>query len=157
GGLSRHPASTFVPSTKDESVATWAFQKKQNAGKSTDTLPDAVSLHVPLLTANSVEGVLTVRLATALTLEQRELLDAFAAQLAIFINKEQALEESGAVQFARQSEKLQKALFDSISHELKTPLAAMSVALQQPQPDCAELKQAVQRLTRTVDHLLDAT
>ena len=33
----------------------------------------------------------------------------------------------------------------------------MTAALQQPQPDCAELQQAVRRLTRTVDHLLDAT
>ncbi len=33
----------------------------------------------------------------------------------------------------------------------------MSAALQQTQPDRAELQQAVRRLTRTVDHLLDAT
>src|SRR5260370_32709030 len=33
----------------------------------------------------------------------------------------------------------------------------MTVALQQPQPDRAELQEAVRRLTRTVDHLLDAT
>ncbi len=155
--LSRHSASTFVPSSKDESVAVWAFQKKQAAGRSTDTLPDAESLHVPLVTGDSAEGVLSVRLANPLTLEQRELLDAFAAQLALFVNKESALEERRAIQVARQSEKLQRALFDSVSHELKTPLAAISAALQQSQPDRAELKQAVGRLTRTVDHLLDAT
>jgi two-component system, OmpR family, sensor histidine kinase KdpD len=85
------------------------------------------------------------------------LLEAFAAQLALFVNKERALEQSRAAQIARQSQKLQKALFDSVSHELKTPLAAMSVALQQSKPDSAELQQAVRRLTRTVDHLLDAT
>ena len=156
-GLPRHPASTFVPSNKDESVAAWAFQKKQAAGKSTDTLPDAESFHVPLVTGNHAEGALSVRLANVPTLEQRELLDAFAAQLALFINKERALEESRAAQVARQSEKLQKALFDSVSHELKTPLAAISAALHQPQLDRVELQQAVRRLTRTVDHLLDAT
>jgi two-component system, OmpR family, sensor histidine kinase KdpD len=157
GGLSCHPASTFAPSSKDESVAVWAFQRKQSAGRSTDTLPDAESLHVPLVTGDRAEGVLTVRLANMPTLEQRELLDAFAAQLALFVNKERALEESRAAQVARQSQKLQKTLFDSVSHELKTPLAAMTAALQQPQPDRAELQQAVRRLTRTVDHLLDAT
>jgi two-component system, OmpR family, sensor histidine kinase KdpD len=157
GGLSRHNASTFAPSTKDESVAVWAFQKKQSAGRSTDTLPDADALHVPLVTGDRAEGVLTVRLANPLTIEQRELLDAFAAQLALFVNKERALEESREAQIARQSQKLQKTLFDSVSHELKTPLAAMTAALQQPQPDCAELQQAARRLTRTVDHLLDAT
>jgi two-component system sensor histidine kinase KdpD len=52
---------------------------------------------------------------------------------------------------------LQKTLFDLVSHELKTPLAVMSAALQEPQPDCAELQQAAQRLTRTVSNLLDAT
>src|SRR5262249_36203958 len=56
-----------------------------------------------------------------------------------------------------QSQKLQKTLFDLVSHELKTPLAVMSAALQQPQPDRAELQQAAHRLTRTVSHLLDAT
>ena len=156
-GLSCHPASKFIPSSKDESVAMWSFQKKQSAGKSTDTLPDADALHVPLITGDRAEGVLTVRLTYPLTIEQRDLLDAFAAQLALFVNKERALEQSREAQIARQSEKLQKALFDSVSHELKTPLAAMSVALQQSQPDCAELQQAVRRLTRTVDHLLDAT
>src|SRR6516162_866208 len=156
-GLSRHPASTFAPSSKDESVAVWAFQKKQAAGRSTDTLPDAESLHVPLVTGDSAEGVLSVRLANPPTLEQRDLLDAFAAQLALFVNKESALEESRAAQVARQSEKLQRALFDSVSHELKTPLAAISAALQQSQPNRAELKQAVGRLNSTVDHLLDAT
>jgi two-component system, OmpR family, sensor histidine kinase KdpD len=156
-GLSCHPASTFAPSSKDESVAMWSFQKKQSAGKSTDTLPDADALHVPLITADRAEGVLTVRLTHPLTLEQRDLLDAFGAQLALFVNKERALEQSRVSQIARQSQKLQKALFDSVSHELKTPLAAMSVALQQSQPDRAELQQAVRRLTRTVNHLLDAT
>jgi two-component system, OmpR family, sensor histidine kinase KdpD len=156
-GLSQHPASTFVASSKDESVATWAFQKKRAAGKSTDTLPDADGLHIPLVTGDRAEGVLTVRIANSPTIEQRELLDAFAAQLALFVNKERALEESRAAQVARQSQKLQKTLFDSVSHELKTPLAAMTATLQQPQPDCAELRQAVRRLTRSVDHLLDAT
>ena len=156
-GLARHRASTFAPSSKDESVATWAFQKKQAAGKSTDTLPDAEALHIPLVTGDRAEGVLTVRIATPPTIEQRELLDAFAAQLALFVNKERALEESRAAQVAHQSQKLQKTLFDSVSHELKTPLAAMTAALEQPHPDCAELQQAVRRLTRSVDHLLDAT
>ena len=131
--------------------------KKTKRRKIDRHLPDAESLHVPLVTGDRAEGVLTVRLANPPTIEQRELLEAFAAQLALFVNKERALQESREAQVARQSQKLQKTLFDSVSHELKTPLAAMTVALQQPQPDRAELQQAVRRLTRTVDHLLDAT
>ncbi len=153
-GLTQHPASTFVPSRKDESVAMWAFQKKQAAGKSTDTLPDSECLHIPLVASDRAEGVLSVRLKTLPTLEQRELLDAFAAQLAVFVNKERALQESREAQVGRESQKLQKALFDSVSHELKTPLAAMTAALQQPRPDSVELQQAARRLTHTVNNLL---
>jgi two-component system sensor histidine kinase KdpD len=156
-GLMQHPASSFVPSKKDESVAMWAFQKKQAAGKSTDTLPDSECLHMPLVGGDRAEGVLSVQLKTLPTLEQRELLDAFAAQLAVFVNKERALQESREAQVARESQKLQKVLFDSVSHELKTPLAAMTAALQQPRPNSAELQQAARRLTHTVNNLLDAT
>ena len=156
-GLTQHPASSFVPSKKDESVAIWAFQKKQAAGKSTDTLPDSDCLHIPLVAGDRAEGVLSVRLKALPTLEQRELLDAFAAQLAVFVNKERALQESREAQVARESQKLQKVLFDSVSHELKTPLAAISAALQQPRPNSAELQQAARRLTHTVNNLLDAT
>jgi two-component system sensor histidine kinase KdpD len=120
-------------------------------------LPESAALHLPLLAGNRAEGVLAVRPPASLSHEQRELLDAFAAQLALYLHKERALQESREAQVATQSQKLQKALFDLVSHELRTPLAAMSATLQQPQPDCAELKQAARRLTRTVDTLLDAT
>jgi len=156
-GIAPHAASTLQLSAKEESVAAWAFQKKQAAGRSTDTLPDAEALHLPLLAGDRAEGILAIRLPGALPLDQRELLEAFVAQLAVFLEKERALQTNREAQIAAQSEKLQKTLFDSVSHELKTPLAAMSAALEQPQPDHAELRQAVRRLTKTVDHLLDAT
>jgi two-component system sensor histidine kinase KdpD len=156
-GLAPHPVGSFAVTSKDESVAAWAFQRKQAAGLSTDTLPESPALHLPLLAAGRAEGVLAVRLPTAPSLEQRQLLDAFAAQLALYLHKERALQESREAQLATQSQKLQKTLFDLVSHELKTPLAVMSAALQQSQPDRAELQQAAGRLTRTVSHLLDAT
>jgi two-component system sensor histidine kinase KdpD len=156
-GLLPHAAGTFAGTSKDESVAAWAFQKKQPAGMSTDTLPESPALHLPLLASGRAEGVLAVRLHASPSLEQRELLDAFAAQLALYLHKERALQESRDAQVATQSQKLQNALFDLVSHELKTPLAAMSAALQQARPDLGELQQAVRRLTRTVEMLLDAT
>ena len=100
-------------------------------------------IDIPLVTGDRAEGVLTVRLDSSPTLEQRELLDAFAAQLALFVNKERALEESRTRRSRVNRKNFRKTLFDSVSHELKTPLAAMSGALQQPEPDRAELQQAV--------------
>ena len=99
------------------------------------------ALHLPLLAGGRAEGVLAVRLPVSPSHEQRELLDAFAAQLALYLHKERALQESREAQVATQSQKLQKALFDLVSHELKTPLAAMSATLQQAEPDCRELQE----------------
>jgi two-component system sensor histidine kinase KdpD len=157
GELNVQPGATLPISEKEESVAAWSFRQKQVAGRFTDTLPDAEALHLPLLAGERAEGVLLIRPSGTLTHQQRELLGAIAAQLALFVEKERALAANRAAQVAAQSEKLQKALFDSISHELKTPLAILTGALEQPQPDTAEMRQAVRRLTRTVGLLLDAT
>jgi two-component system sensor histidine kinase KdpD len=156
-GLLAQPGGSLEITPKEESVANWAFQKKQPAGRGTDTLPEATALHLPLLAGDHAEGVLAVAFTGVLAHEQRELLDAIAAQLAVFIEKERAVQRSRATEVAAQSEKLQRTLFDSVSHELKTPIAALSAALEQPAPDHGEMREAVRRLTRTVDHLLDAT
>ncbi|MEO6789090.1 MAG: DUF4118 domain-containing protein, partial [Chthoniobacteraceae bacterium] len=152
-----HPAGTLGTDQKDESVAAWAFQRRQMAGRFTDTLPDSAALHIPMLVADDAEGVLAIRLATAPTPDQRDLLEAFAAQLAVFLERERALAANRRASLVKESEKLQRALFDSVSHELKTPLAAIAAALEQPQPDTREIRQANERLRRTVDLLLDAT
>lgn len=152
-----HPSGTLNVDAKDEGVAAWAYQRRQAAGRFTDTLPDSVALHIPMLTADGTEGVLAIRLASAPTPDQRDLIEAFASQLALFLERERALTANRRASVVRESEKLQRALFDSVSHELKTPLAAIAAALEQPQPDTAEIRQANDRLRRTVDLLLDAT
>lgn len=157
GGLAAHPASTLTLSPKEESVANWSYQRKQPAGRFTDTLPDAEAHYLPLLAGERCEGVLAVKPSTIPTVEQRDLLDAVASQLASFVQRDRAIRSVRDAQLAVQSERLQKALFDSVSHELKTPLSAVSGLLDLPEPDCGEIRLAVRRLTRTVDHLLDAT
>jgi two-component system sensor histidine kinase KdpD len=152
-----HPASTLVVDAKEESVAAWAYQKHQPAGHHTDTLPDAAALHIPMLTGDRAEGVLALRITAAPPPEERDLLDACASQLAMFLERERALSAGHRARVLEESERLQRALFDSVSHELKTPLAAIAAALDQPQPDAAEIRHASDRLGRTVDMLLDAT
>ena len=158
GGLSHIRLARSRPRAKTKASPMWAFQKKQSAGRSTDTLPDAECVACAACDGRSRGR----RAHRAARVHRRPSSNASCSmrslsQLALFVNKERALEESREAQVARQSQKLQKTLFDSVSHELKTPLAAMSAAFQQAQPDRAELQQAVRRLTRTVDHLLDAT
>jgi len=156
-----HPASACQLSAKEESVAAWAFQKKQAAGKFTDTLPDAEALHLPLITGSTIEGILALKLAmkTPPSLHQRALMDAFAAQIALAVEKDRLAVSSRRAQIAEQSEQLQKTLFDTISHELKTPLAAISASLEQSPHDSSngEIRQAVARLHSVVNNLLDMT
>ena len=64
-GIAPHPAGTLRLSAKEESVAGWAFQRKQAAGRFTDTLPNAEAMHLPLLAGEHCEGVLAVALCAA--------------------------------------------------------------------------------------------
>lgn len=154
-----HPASSLALTEKEESVAAWTFQKKQVAGRFTDTLPDSEAFHVPLLTGEKVVGVLALRLEAPLPFFQRELLEAFCSQLAVSLEKDRLAKAHQLSQIAAQSEQLQRTLFDSVSHELKTPLAAISAALEQSPnlPAIWEIRSAVLRLSKVVNHLLDIT
>src|SRR5690606_38929098 len=115
-----HPAGTWTSPPKEEGVAAWAFQKKQPAGRTTESLPESAALHLPLLVADRIEGVLSVQLAADAVLppEQRELLEAFATQLAVVAEKERLAGAQQRAKVVAESEKLQKTLFDSVSHEL---------------------------------------
>lgn len=154
-----HHESTWALPAKEEGVAAWAFQKKRPAGRGTDTLPDSDGLHLPLLVADRVEGVLAVEMGpeVVLTSEQRELLEAFASQLAIVAEIQRLAQAQQRAQVLAESERLQKTLFDSVSHELKTPIAAIHAALDQANISRDEIRNANERLRRTVEHLLNAT
>ena len=114
GNLLAQPGGTFELTAKEESVACWAFQKKQPAGRGTDTLPDAAALYLPLLAGEQAEGVLALATPTELAFNQRELLEAIGAQLAVFLEKERAVSRGRAAELRAQSERLQKTLFDSV-------------------------------------------
>jgi two-component system sensor histidine kinase KdpD len=117
------------------------------------------AVYLPLLVADRMEGVLAVELANqrALGANQRPLLEAFATQLAVMVEKERLARAHRRAEVLLEAEKLQKTLFDSVSHELKTPIAAISAALDQPVLDRFEIARANDRLRRSVEHLLDAT
>lgn len=155
-----HDLSTLQLGEKEVSVASWVYLQKQPAGRSTDTLPDSTALHIPLITRSGVVGVLAVEITKPLAFQQRALLETFTTQIALALEKDQLALQNSKAQVSAQSEQLQRTLFDSVSHEIKTPLAAISVALEQTKevsPVLQEIRIAVDRLTRVVNHLLDMT
>jgi two-component system, OmpR family, sensor histidine kinase KdpD len=113
-------------------VADWAFKNGKSAGRGTDTLPASPVRYLPLKTANGTIGILGVRPAdpsSSLTLEQKELLDAFANLSALAIERAGFAEQAAQSEMLRRTEKLQTALLNSISHELRTPLASITGVL----------------------------
>ena len=162
----------FALSENELAVATWAFQHSQPAGRGTDTLPAAGVHYLPLKTARGVVGVLGVKPSdpdNRLSPDQRRLLDAFASQAALAIERAQLAEQARQAEVLQATEKLQTALLNSISHDLRTPLVSITGALSSLQEDDVELDDATrrslvenareeaERLNRLVGNLLDMT
>jgi two-component system sensor histidine kinase KdpD len=156
----------------ESAVATWAFQHGQPAGRGTDTLPAASTRYLPLKTARGVVGVLGVRPSDPnrhLTPDQQRLLEAFVSQAALAIERAQLAEQARQAEVLKATEKLQTALLNSISHDLRTPLVSITGALSSLQEDDIELDEATrrslvenareeaERLNRLVGNLLDMT
>jgi two-component system sensor histidine kinase KdpD len=162
-----HFAGSFTLSEKERSVADWAWRHRKNAGRFTNTLPMAEGFHVPLLREDRAVGVLAVHIApdASLTLAQRDLLESYAAQLALLVEREQLRSAGEREKLLAESDKLHRALLDGVSHELKTPLAVLGAAAENLPTDADspigkmahEIRTATRRLNRLVGNLLDQT
>jgi two-component system sensor histidine kinase KdpD len=141
----------------------WSYENKQCAGRFTDTLPESAATWFPLQTATSNMGVLGVQMPREARLDftTRQTIEAFALQLALVLEKEHFIQAVSHAEVLAQSEKLHRTLLDSVSHELKTPLAVIHAALEGMNdvrsPYIAEIETATQRLQRVVDNLLQMT
>lgn len=158
-----HKASTFRPPAKEWGVISWSYENKQCAGRFTDTLPESDATWFPLQTATAIMGVLGVQMPREARLDftVRQTVEAFALQLALVLEKEHFIQAVSHAQVLAQSEKLHRTLLDSVSHELKTPLAVIRASLEgmsdSKNPYLAEIETASQRLQRVVDSLLQMT
>ncbi|MDX2082055.1 MAG: DUF4118 domain-containing protein [Terrimicrobiaceae bacterium] len=142
---------------KELSVCQWAAQAGEAAGHFTSTLPEAPIIAIPLRVGERVAGILAVRPRTAALASplRRDLLDAFAAQAAVLIERAEA--ESARRRAA--SHDLQRALLDNVSHELKTPAAVIRAGVERLRADPSspvldELAAAAARLDRVTTQLV---
>ncbi|MGO8928829.1 MAG: ATP-binding protein [Limisphaerales bacterium] len=169
--LTPYFASTWAMAEKEQSVATWAFLHRQPAGRGTDTLPSAEGLHLPLLAGERVVGVLSLRFRdpAPLPADQRDLLDAFVRQIALVLDRQRLRDAEQQAKLVAESERLSKTLLNSISHEIRTPIAAITSAASNLAESCAsgagefdrtmvgEIQEAARRLNRLVGNLLSMT
>ena len=113
-------------------VAQWVYEHGQIAGLGTATLPGAAALYLPLIGSRGTVGVLGSGPADRARLrgpEQLHLLETFASQTALAIERAAARRGSaGARRCASETERLRNSLLSSVSHDLRTPLAAITGA-----------------------------
>lgn len=159
-------------SDDDLAVAAWTFDHGQPAGRGTDTLPEASMRYQPLKTMRGSVGVLGVKPSTPdrfLTRDQLRTLDAFANQIALAIERARLAEQTRQTEMLEITDKLQNALLNSISHDLRTPLVSITGALSSLINDQVTLDETARRslvetageeadrLNRLVGNLLDMT
>ncbi|WP_457298209.1 DUF4118 domain-containing protein [Phyllobacterium sp. P5_D12] len=156
----------------DIAAARWAWENNRAAGRGADTLPGAKRLYLPLRTGRMAVGVIGLdsdKQGPLLTPEQQRLLDALADQAAVAIERTQLVADVDRAKLAAEADRLRSALLTSISHDLKTPLAAImgaagtlkEFAQALPIEARVELLGTVidesERLNRFIANLLDMT
>jgi two-component system sensor histidine kinase KdpD len=156
----------------EQAVANWVAEHASPAGLGTDTLPSVGLLFVPLVAAGELVGVLGVRPAEAgrrFSPDELRLIETAAGQLALVVERIQSAAEARENQLRYEREKLRSALLSAVSHDLRTPLAAIAGAgstLAEAADDLhpatrRELAESIvaetDRLNRLVANLLDMT
>lgn len=164
--------STYDVDEKELGVALWVFDHDQPAGLGTGTLPGARALYLPLIGSRGTVGVLGVCPSGPNTMrdpDQLRLLEAFASQSALAIERAKLAEETRAAWERVEAEFMRNTLLSSVSHDLRTPLAAIAGAASSlvdagdslPLDARREMAESIfeesDRMERLVNNLLDMT
>lgn len=170
--LHRGDALHFDLDPKEAGISQWVFDHKEPAGPGTNTLSGSDSLYLPLLGSHGAVGVLAVRSsrpAELLDPEQLHLLETFANQMALALERARLAEEAQEAHVQTETERMRNAVLSSVSHDLRTPLAtivgASSAFLNMTKPLSTESQQELVRsisdeagrLDRLLKNLLDMT
>ncbi len=153
----------------DFGIAQWAFDHGAEAGLGTDTLPGSPIRYVPLKAPMRIRGVLALELRSPSRLmipEQGRLLDTFARLIAIALERIHYVDVAQTTTVQMESERLRNSLLSAISHDLRTPLAALvgladSMSMTQPPPTgeqveiAASMREEALRMNNLVNNLLD--
>jgi two-component system sensor histidine kinase KdpD len=148
-------------------LAQQVFIDRRPAGKSSLTMPDAESLYLPLQARAAIMGVLIVRPCVHKMFDagEKELLETLGVLIGSILERDHLLAAFKHAEIIEASERLQRTLLQSVSHELKTPLAAIRTGVdalasgvlleRKKQLTVKEVQSALRRLQRVIDNLLN--
>jgi two-component system, OmpR family, sensor histidine kinase KdpD len=157
---------TNIKLTENEfSIASWVHRHSAKAGKFTDTLPSTNYTFYPLSGSSNNMGVIAVEHEKVFTQGEEQFWEAFLSQISGKYERELLRNAARKAYVLNESDKLYKTLFNSISHELRIPVAtimgASDTLLSQSYPEETKLKlyseinTASVRLNRLIENLLN--
>ncbi len=151
----------------DMAIAQWAFDKAEQAGFATNTLPGNAYRYIPLAAPMRVRGILAVKPASPRWLlipEQQRQIETFASLIAIALERVHYVEVAQETLIKMESERLRNSLLAALSHDLRTPLTAIiglaeSLSMASIPATSQETAQAIRneslRMNTLVNNLLD--
>ena len=125
-----------------------SFQRKEITECGSDAIEGAKSLCLPLITTRRAVGVLVLiqpEDANDYSDEQERLLSAYSDLAAVAIESIQLADELHNAEILKATEKLQTALLNAISHDLRTPLVSIIGVLSSLQEEGMDLDDADKR------------
>ncbi len=161
------PAHRELP--LDPAIAQWVYDHQLPAGMGTQSLAGAPMYYLPLKAPMRTRGVLALLPSQKRLLfqpEQARLLETFAAQIALALERVHYVEVAQEALIRMESERLRNGLLSALSHDLRTPLTVLAGLADSlplagpPLPEAqAEIAQAIRaeslRTSTLVGNLLD--
>jgi two-component system, OmpR family, sensor histidine kinase KdpD len=165
-------AGTFALDEKEMGVAQWVLENRQAAGIGTDTLPGAKALYLPMIASSGpvgVVGILPVDSEEPFDPEQIHLLETFANQTAMAMERIILAQEAQKERLSAEKQSLRNILLSSVSHDLRTPLAAIigsadtllrkgdDLAAEKRKELIQSIREEAERLNQIVRNVLNMT
>jgi two-component system sensor histidine kinase KdpD len=157
---------------RKEGVPQWVYDHEQMAGLGTQTLPGADALYLPLMGTRGAVGVIGVQPQLGDTphrVEQISLLETLSGLIALALERSALAEQAEQARIQIETERLRNSLLSAVSHDLRTPLAAIAGASSTlverhdalnsatRRELAASIYDETERLNRLVANLLDMT